>query len=169
MILKKVTDYGHHDLSLYHQQDVAERVAREAQLLLYSPVTMPMDSYPIQQLPEEQFVVFITATTGQVCQGRSFLYSTHTAASTPQHAHHPVVVVCSQGDPPDNMRRFWKLLLRKSLPPTILSGTNYAVFGLGDSGYVKYNVSTSTWVSTALRPATFCTLQQPAEYSPSCL
>lgn len=45
-----------------------------------------------------------------------------------------------QGDPPDNMRRFWKLLLRKNLPPTILAGTNYAVFGLGDSGYVKYNV-----------------------------
>jgi hypothetical protein len=45
-----------------------------------------------------------------------------------------------QGDPPDNMRRFWKMLLRKNLPPTILAGTNYAVFGLGDSGYVKYNV-----------------------------
>jgi sulfite reductase alpha subunit-like flavoprotein len=45
-----------------------------------------------------------------------------------------------QGDPPDNMRRFWKLLLRKSLPPSILAGTAYAVFGLGDSGYVKYNV-----------------------------
>jgi sulfite reductase alpha subunit-like flavoprotein len=39
------------------------------------------------------------------------------------------------------MRRFWKLLLRKNLPSSILAGTNYAVFGLGDSGYVKYNVS----------------------------
>jgi hypothetical protein len=38
------------------------------------------------------------------------------------------------------MRRFWKLLLRKSLPPTALAGLQYAVFGLGDSGYVKYNV-----------------------------
>jgi hypothetical protein len=38
------------------------------------------------------------------------------------------------------MRRFWKLLLRKNLPPTILAGTKFAVFGLGDSGYVKYNV-----------------------------
>lgn len=46
-------------------QDVAERVAREAQLLLYSPAVMPLDSYPIQQLPEERFVVFVTATTGQ--------------------------------------------------------------------------------------------------------
>lgn len=53
------------------------------------------------------------------------------------------IVFMLQGDPPDNMRRFWKLLLRKNLPATILAGTNYAVFGLGDSGYVKYNVGGS--------------------------
>jgi sulfite reductase alpha subunit-like flavoprotein len=46
-------------------QDVAERIAREAQLLLYSPAVLPMDSYPMQQLPEERFVIFVTATTGQ--------------------------------------------------------------------------------------------------------
>jgi sulfite reductase alpha subunit-like flavoprotein len=46
-----------------------------------------------------------------------------------------------QGDPPDNMRRFWRLLLRKNLPGDLLAGLHYAVFGLGDSGYVKYNVS----------------------------
>jgi len=38
------------------------------------------------------------------------------------------------------MKKFWKLLLRKSLPATALLGMQYAVFGLGDSGYVKYNV-----------------------------
>jgi sulfite reductase alpha subunit-like flavoprotein len=46
-----------------------------------------------------------------------------------------------QGDPPDNMRRFWRMLLRKNLPGDLLAGLQYAVFGLGDSGYVKYNVS----------------------------
>jgi sulfite reductase alpha subunit-like flavoprotein len=46
-----------------------------------------------------------------------------------------------QGDPPDNMRKFWRLLLRKNLPGDLLAGLHYAVFGLGDSGYVKYNVS----------------------------
>ena len=54
-----------------------------------------------------------------------------------------VVFVASttgQGDPPDNMRSFWSFLLRKSLPPDSLSGASYAVFGLGDSGYAKYNV-----------------------------
>jgi hypothetical protein len=41
------------------------------------------------------------------------------------------------------MRRTWAFLLRRSLPPTSLAGLSYAVFGLGDSGYVKYNVSSS--------------------------
>lgn len=45
-----------------------------------------------------------------------------------------------QGETPDNMRRFWRALLRKSLPPSTLAGLAYAVFGLGDSGYVQYNV-----------------------------
>lgn len=39
-----------------------------------------------------------------------------------------------QGEPPANMRTAWRLLLRKSLPPTLLSHMHYAVFGLGDSG-----------------------------------
>jgi hypothetical protein len=38
------------------------------------------------------------------------------------------------------MRRFWRFLLRKSLPPGSLAATRYAVFGLGDSAYVKFNV-----------------------------
>ncbi|GLC34942.1 hypothetical protein PLESTM_000256800 [Pleodorina starrii] len=55
------------------------------------------------------------------------------------------LVVCvasttGQGDPPDNMRRFWRFLLRKSLPPDSLAACRYAVFGLGDSGYVNFNV-----------------------------
>jgi hypothetical protein len=40
------------------------------------------------------------------------------------------------------MRKFWRMLLRKNLPADLLTGLQYAVFGLGDSGYVKYNVST---------------------------
>lgn len=31
-------------------------------------------------------------------------------------------------------------MLRKSLPPSLLSHMQYAVFGLGDSGYVQFNV-----------------------------
>jgi len=54
---------------------------------------------------------------------------------SPWHAMH------LQGDQPDNMRTFWRFLLRKSLAPGSLAGVSYAVFGLGDSGYIQYNVS----------------------------
>ncbi|RUS68511.1 hypothetical protein EGW08_023727, partial [Elysia chlorotica] len=51
-----------------------------------------------------------------------------------------VVFVCSttgQGDPPDNMRMFWKFLLRRDLPSSSLSRLQFAVLGLGDSSYQK--------------------------------
>lgn len=51
-----------------------------------------------------------------------------------------VVSTTGQGDPPDTMKNFWKHLLRRSLNPDWLEGFNYAVFGLGDSGYLQYNV-----------------------------
>lgn len=51
-----------------------------------------------------------------------------------------VAATTGQGDPPDNMRAFWRFLLRKSLPPACLQHLQYAVFGLGDSGYLKYNI-----------------------------
>ncbi|XP_008322669.1 NADPH-dependent diflavin oxidoreductase 1 [Cynoglossus semilaevis] len=53
-----------------------------------------------------------------------------------------VVFVCAttgQGDPPDNMRNFWRFLFRKSLPAGSLSRLDCAVLGLGDSSYPKFN------------------------------
>lgn len=53
-----------------------------------------------------------------------------------------VVFVCSttgQGDEPDNMKTFWKFLLRKNLPTNSLNALNCAVLGLGDSSYEKFN------------------------------
>uniref|UniRef100_A0A182MRS2 NADPH-dependent diflavin oxidoreductase 1 n=1 Tax=Anopheles culicifacies TaxID=139723 RepID=A0A182MRS2_9DIPT len=53
-----------------------------------------------------------------------------------------VVCVCStygQGEEPDNMKRFWKFLLRKSLPTDSLQQVHFAVLGLGDSRYPKFN------------------------------
>ena len=53
----------------------------------------------------------------------------------------PVVVcVCAttgQGDEPDNMKQFWRFLLRKGLPADSLRGVRFAVLGLGDSAYQK--------------------------------
>ncbi|XP_059342343.1 NADPH-dependent diflavin oxidoreductase 1 isoform X3 [Ammospiza nelsoni] len=57
--------------------------------------------------------------------------------------HEPLVVfVCAttgQGDPPDNMKMFWRFLFRKSLPGSALCQLDYAVLGLGDSSYPKFN------------------------------
>ncbi|XP_014437549.1 NADPH-dependent diflavin oxidoreductase 1 isoform X6 [Tupaia chinensis] len=53
-----------------------------------------------------------------------------------------VVFVCAttgQGDAPDNMKNFWRFIFRKSLPPTSLCRMDFAVLGLGDSSYTKFN------------------------------
>ncbi|XP_076345848.1 NADPH-dependent diflavin oxidoreductase 1-like [Tachypleus tridentatus] len=54
-----------------------------------------------------------------------------------------VLFVCAttgQGDEPDNMKIFWRFLLRKNLPLDSLSQMSYGVIGLGDSSYLKFNV-----------------------------
>ncbi|XP_073968391.1 NADPH-dependent diflavin oxidoreductase 1 [Rhodnius prolixus] len=50
-----------------------------------------------------------------------------------------VVSTTGQGDPPSNMKKSWRFLLRKSLPSDSLCSTRIAVLGLGDSSYVKFN------------------------------
>lgn len=53
-----------------------------------------------------------------------------------------VVFICSttgQGDMPRNALRFWKVLLRRRLPPSLLSSVRFATFGLGDSSYPRFN------------------------------
>lgn len=53
-----------------------------------------------------------------------------------------VVFVCSttgQGEEPDNMKKFWRFLLRKDLPIDSLCSTSFGVLGLGDSSYTKFN------------------------------
>jgi sulfite reductase alpha subunit-like flavoprotein len=50
-----------------------------------------------------------------------------------------VVSTTGQGEAPDNMRRFWRFLLRKDLPSDSLRGLRFTVFGLGDSSYPIFN------------------------------
>ncbi|XP_006062609.1 NADPH-dependent diflavin oxidoreductase 1 isoform X2 [Bubalus bubalis] len=53
-----------------------------------------------------------------------------------------VIFVCAttgQGDPPDNMKNFWRFIFRRSLPSTALCQMDFAVLGLGDSSYAKFN------------------------------
>ncbi|XP_071722157.1 NADPH-dependent diflavin oxidoreductase 1 isoform X2 [Rutidosis leptorrhynchoides] len=50
-----------------------------------------------------------------------------------------VVSTTGQGDAPDSMKIFWRYLLQRNLGASWLKGMHCAVFGLGDSGYQKYN------------------------------
>ncbi|KAI3857634.1 hypothetical protein MKW98_028898 [Papaver atlanticum] len=50
-----------------------------------------------------------------------------------------VVSTTGQGDIPDSMKVFWRFLLQAKLGNQWLQGVKCAVFGLGDSGYQKYN------------------------------
>lgn len=52
------------------------------------------------------------------------------------------VFICAttgQGDEPDNMKKFWKFLLRKNLPTNSLTRLKFGVLGFGDSSYEKFN------------------------------
>lgn len=56
--------------------------------------------------------------------------------------------VCSttgHGQEPENMKTFYNFIRRRDLPSNCLTNLNYAVFGLGDSSYAKFN-----WVSKVL-------------------
>ncbi|KAL2551812.1 NADPH-dependent diflavin oxidoreductase 1 [Forsythia ovata] len=50
-----------------------------------------------------------------------------------------VVSTTGQGETPDSMKGFWRFLLQRNLSREWLKRVHYAVFGLGDSSYQKYN------------------------------
>lgn len=92
-------------------QDVAELIARESERRYYQPRVLPADAY-------------LRTSLSQFPSEQATIF---------------VVSTTGQGDPPENITEFWKFLRRKSLPPNSLSSMSVAVFGLGDSGYLKYN------------------------------
>lgn len=50
-----------------------------------------------------------------------------------------LVSTTGQGELPRNTKKFWKFLLRRKLPPTLLTSVRFSTFGLGDSSYPRYN------------------------------
>ena len=52
-----------------------------------------------------------------------------------------VVATTGDGEEPENMRQFWRFIMRRSLSatPDVLSHVHYALVGLGDSTYPKFN------------------------------
>jgi len=49
-----------------------------------------------------------------------------------------LISTTGDGENPDSMKPFWKLLLNRDIPPDFLDGVAFAVFGLGDSKYDKF-------------------------------
>lgn len=54
-----------------------------------------------------------------------------------------VVATCGDGETPRNMRSFWSFFCRSNLPSRVLSDMRmrFAVFGLGDRAYIKFNAA----------------------------
>lgn len=125
-------------------QDVAERIVREAKRRHFAPRVMAADAYPVIGLPAERLAVFVASTTGQArttpaCEVVPSLLPAESLSHTLTTASMLIssvfsAALCKQGELPDNLKQFWRFLLRKSLPASSLAGLTYAVFGLGDSG-----------------------------------
>ncbi|CAF0752467.1 unnamed protein product [Adineta steineri] len=50
-----------------------------------------------------------------------------------------IVSTTGDGEEPENMRHFWRLIMRRSVSPGTLSHIHYGLIGLGDSTYPKFN------------------------------
>src|SRR5271156_2972790 len=50
-----------------------------------------------------------------------------------------VVATTGQGDFPSNARSFWRSLLKKRLPSNLLADVDFALIGLGDTSYPRFN------------------------------
>ena len=91
-------------------EDVAFHIFRQVASFFDSVAYHAMNEYEIALLPTEEYVIFVTSTTGD-------------------------------GEVPGNMQSFWRFLLQRSLHPQSLNKLNFAVFGLGDSSYEKFNAA----------------------------
>jgi equilibrative nucleoside transporter 1/2/3 len=72
---------------------------------------MSISQFDVLELPSEKLILFIVSTTGD-------------------------------GDIPEGMMKsFWNFMLRRGLSSTSLMDLQFAVLGLGDSSYDKYNAA----------------------------
>ena len=66
-----------------------------------------------------------------------------------------VVATTGYGEVPDNMKRFWRGIMSKSLKSDFLKNLSFTVFGLGDSTYQNFNVvGRKLWVRAKALGAT---------------
>lgn len=97
-------------------EDVAERVAREGMKFGRTPFVASMDEFGVHDF---------VAKCSRPFEGKQFVIF---IAST-----------TGQGDPPDNMKVFWKTLCRTTWEKGTLDRIHFGVIALGDSSYEKYN------------------------------
>ncbi|CED85372.1 NADP-dependent flavoprotein reductase [Phaffia rhodozyma] len=57
-----------------------------------------------------------------------------------------IVSTTGNGEPTRDIRSLWSMLMRKDLPEDVLDEVRFSVFGLGDSGYERFN-----WAGKILR------------------
>ncbi|RNA25256.1 NADPH-dependent diflavin oxidoreductase 1 [Brachionus plicatilis] len=92
-----------------NSQDIAERIWRRTKTLNINSVVSSFDHFDLNNLFEKNLIL---------------------------------VCVCSttgQGDVPDNMTKFWKMIMRKSIPNDLFEGLDFFTIGLGDTSYEKFN------------------------------
>ncbi|PXF48595.1 NADPH-dependent diflavin oxidoreductase 1 [Gracilariopsis chorda] len=96
-------------------QDVAQQLAQQLVLREAQLVSLQaVDDYPIAKLLN------------------------HAASA---HTFILIVSTCGDGHVPITMRNFWNFIRRSDLPAGILSELRFAIFGLGDRAYVKFNAA----------------------------
>lgn len=80
-------------------------------------------------------MIFVVSTTGQGDVPDSMKVNSHLNCievwDVYWHRNYDLILT---------LQEFWKFLLRRNLGHQWLHGLHFAVFGLGDSGYQKYNV-----------------------------
>ncbi|KAK4099678.1 riboflavin synthase domain-like protein [Parathielavia hyrcaniae] len=97
-------------------EDIAVELGRVAERLHFQTTVDEMDTFKLADVLRASLVIFVTSTTGQ-------------------------------GEMPKNTLKFWKNLRREKLNNTnCLRSLRFAIFGLGDSSYQKFN-----WAGRKLR------------------
>ena len=96
-------------------EDIAEDVAIELAGNGTNIISFSkIDDYPLQRLLSD------------AQQGQLFVF---------------IVSTCGDGETPPCMRKFWNFVRRRDLPSGILKPLCFAIFGLGDRSYVKFNAA----------------------------
>lgn len=127
---------------------------REASKRLFAAEVTAMDSYDVMNLPDEVSIVRHSTRRRETCAGlqcpRLVLLGSRASLplspalphqSPPQELVVFMISTTGDGEIPDNAKSFWKFLLRRDLPADSLSGLQFSVCGLGDSGYAKFNAA----------------------------